>query len=125
MRSTTLVLTTDRRRSTYHTGTQTRRVEGFDVLVPHELLDVSPEDAVDLRLDDGDEAEITSHRGTLTVPVKITDRSPMGVVFMSFHFPDKVLTNLLTTDSHDPTTHTAEYKACAVRIRKAGMAVGA
>lgn len=120
-----LVLTTGRRRSTYHTGSQTRRVEGLEALVPHEWLEVSPEDAVDLGLHDGDDAEITSRRGTLTVPVKVTDKSPMGVVFMSFHFPEQVLTNLLTTDAHDPTTHTAEYKACAVRVRKAGVMAGA
>jgi formate dehydrogenase alpha subunit len=113
-----LVLTTGRRRSTYHTGTQTRRVQGFNVLVPHEWVEVGPEDAAELKLSDGEEVEVISRRGRVRVPVKITDRSPAGVVFMSFHFPEKTLTNLLTTDIHDPITETPEFKACAVRIEK-------
>lgn len=113
-----LVLTTGRRRSTYHTGTQTRRVQGFNVLVPHEWVEVGPEDAAELKLSDGEEVEVISRRGRVRVPVKITDRSPTGVVFMSFHFPEKTLTNLLTTDIHDPITETPEFKACAVRIEK-------
>ncbi|MDE2801745.1 MAG: hypothetical protein OXK21_02545, partial [Chloroflexota bacterium] len=48
----------------------------------------------------------------------ITDKSPEGVVFMTFHFPDGVLTNVLTTDAHDPVTETAEFKACAVKVAK-------
>ena len=59
------------------------------------------------------------------MPVGCTDRCAMGVGFRGFDFPDKVLTNLLMPDAHDSTTHTAEYKAGAVRVRKAGVAVGA
>jgi len=47
---------------------------------------------------------------------RFTDRSPEGVVFLSFHFPDQVITNLLTNDACDPIAQTPEYKACAVRI---------
>ena len=113
-----LVLTTGRRRSTYHTGTQTRRAIGFDALVPHEWLEVSPEDADELKLTNGEEVDVVSRRGRIRVPVKVTDRSPSGLVFMSFHFPGSVLTNLLTTDAYDPITETPEFKACAVRIEK-------
>jgi formate dehydrogenase alpha subunit len=112
------VLTTGRRRPTYHTGAQTGRVQGFGVLVPHEWLEISPEDAAKLRLSDGEEVEVVSRRGRVRVPAKITDRSPVGVVFMSFHFPTETLTNLLTTDSYDPITETPEFKACAVRVEK-------
>ena len=37
---------------------------------------------------------------------------------MTFHFPEGVLTNILTTDAHDPVTETAEFKACAVKVVK-------
>jgi len=112
------VLTTGRRRSTYHTGTQTGRAIGFDTLVPREWVEVSPEDAAEQKLSEGDEVEVISRRGKVRTQVKITDRSPTGVVFMSFHFPEKTLTNLLTTDAYDPITETPELKACAVRIEK-------
>lgn len=113
-----LVLTTGRRRSTYHTGTQTGRVQGFEVLVPQELLEVSPADAAALGLRDGEEVELVSRRGRVRVAARVTERSPAGVVFLSFHFPRKTLTNLLTTDAYDPITETPEFKACAVRVEK-------
>jgi predicted molibdopterin-dependent oxidoreductase YjgC len=87
-------------------------------LAPHEWLEVSPQDAVKLKLSGGEMVRLSSRRGSLRVPVKITERSPGGVVFMSFHHPGEALTNLLTTDAHDPITETAEYKACAVKIEK-------
>ena len=113
-----MILTTGRRRPNYHTGTQTGRARGFEVLVPHEWVEISPQDAEDMGLSDGEEVGVVSRRGRVQGPVKITDRSPMGVVFMSFHFPQTTLTNALTTDLHDPITETPEFKACAVRVEK-------
>jgi formate dehydrogenase major subunit len=113
-----LILTTGRRRAGYHTGTQTGRARGFDMLLPHEWLEVSPGDAAELGLADGEEVQVVSRRGRVPVAVKITDRSPRGVVFLGFHFPRQTLTNLLTTDVYDPITETPEFKACAVRIEK-------
>jgi formate dehydrogenase major subunit len=55
----------------------------------------------------------------VTVPVLLTDRSPQGVVFLSFHYPEQVWTNTLTNDAVDPITDTPEFKACAVRIEPA------
>jgi anaerobic selenocysteine-containing dehydrogenase len=40
------------------------------------------------------------------------------LVFMTFHFPDEVETNLLTIDATDPRSGTAEFKAAAVRVEK-------
>jgi hypothetical protein len=39
-------------------------------------------------------------------------------VFMTFHFPDQVDTNVLTIEATDPKSGTAEFKAAAVRIDK-------
>ena len=41
-----------------------------------------------------------------------------GLVFMTFHFPDQVDTNVLTIEATDPKSGTAEFKATAVRIDK-------
>ena len=114
-----LILTTGRRRPAYHTGTQTGRAAGFDLLVPHEQVEVSREDAAELGMVEGEQVDVVSRRGRVRVAVAITDRSPKGLVFLSFHFPQHVLTNLLTTDANDPVTETPEFKACAVRIEKA------
>ena len=39
-----------------------------------------------------------------------------GLAFMTFHFPDDVSTNRLTSDRVDPLVGTAEFKATAVCI---------
>ena len=113
-----LILTTGRRRSTYHTGTQTGRASGFDLLVPSELVEINPYDAEQLELRDGELIIVSSRRGSVKVPVKITDRSPHGTVFMSFAFPELTQTNRLTSDAFDFITETPEFKACAVRLNK-------
>ena len=113
-----IILTTGRRRSTYHTGTQTGRASGFGLLVPSEMAEVNPDDADQLELSDGEIVTIASRRGSVEVPIKITDKSPHGTIFMSFAFPELTQTNRLTSDAYDFITETPEFKACAVRIDK-------
>jgi formate dehydrogenase major subunit/formate dehydrogenase alpha subunit len=113
-----LVLTTGRRRVTYHTGTQTGRASGFELLVPHEWAEISPHDAEDLGVEDGEMVRVASRRGQVEVHAKVTDRSPKGVVFMSFAFPQLTRTNELTNDAFDFITETPEFKACAVKVEK-------
>ncbi len=114
-----VVLTTGRRRSTYHTGTQTGRASGFDLLVPHEMCEINPSDAEAWEIEDGDTLQISSRRGSVTVSAKLTERSPSGTVFMSFAFPELTRTNDVTSDAYDFITETPEFKACAVKIEKA------
>ena len=114
-----LVLTTGRRRSTYHTGTQTGRATGFELLVPNEWAEISPHDAERLGIEDGDRVVVATRRGEVTVHAKVTDRTAAGSLFMSFAFPEAVMTNVLTSDAYDFITETPEFKACACRVVKA------
>ncbi len=113
-----LLLTTGRRRSTYHTGTQTGRATGFQHLVPHEMLEINPVDAEEFGIEDGDQLDVSSRRGSVVVAARITERSPRGVVFMSFAFPELTRTNDVTSDAFDFITETPEFKACAVKLEK-------
>ncbi|MFC3994364.1 molybdopterin oxidoreductase family protein [Nocardiopsis sediminis] len=109
-------LTTGRRLDDYNTGVQT---SGFSSpLRRGELLDLSPEDAERLGVADGETVRVSSRRGSVLVPVSVTPSMRAGLVFMTFHFPDQVDTQLLTLDATDPIAGTAEYKAAAVRIEK-------
>ncbi|GIT59177.1 MAG: hypothetical protein Ct9H300mP19_11250 [Dehalococcoidia bacterium] len=45
-----IILTTGRRRSTYHTGTQTGRARASGPLVPSEMAEINPDDADQLEL---------------------------------------------------------------------------
>ncbi len=110
------VLTTGRRRAAYHTQTQTSRAKAIRKLIPSEAAEINPRDGHRLGLATGQTAVIKSRRGEVRVPVLLTDRSPEGVVFLTFHYPEQVWTNTLTNDAFDPITETPEFKACAVRI---------
>ena len=50
---------------------------------------------------------------------KVTEVSPVGVVFMTFHFAESP-TNQLTNPALDPVAKIPEFKVCAVRIEKNG-----
>ena len=109
-----LTLTTGRRLESYNTGVQSG---GYaSPLHRGESLDVSPEDAKRLGVNEGDAVRVTSRRGTLVAPAHIDHGLRAGVVFMTLHFPDDVATNLLTINASDPKSGTAEFKACAVRV---------
>lgn len=110
-----LVLSTGRRLWHYHTGTQTHHSAGMDDLFPEELVEVSPVDAEELGISDGDMVVVESRRGRVKMKAWVTTRSPKGVLWSSFHFPEACI-NAVTNDVYDPISWTAEYKACAVRI---------
>ena len=109
-----LRLTTGRRLEEYNTGVQTRAYAS--PARRGETIDVSPEDAGRLGLSEGQQVRVRSRRGCLVVPVHIDRRLRPGLTFMTFHFPDDVPTNTLTSDEVDPLVGTAEFKATAIRI---------
>lgn len=111
------VLITGRIREHYNNGSMTRRVRGIMELVPEELLELNPDDARKLKINDGDVVKVSSRRGKIKVRTKVTKRSQKGNVFLTFHFPE-ALSNFLTSEHKDPITGTPEYKVSAVKIEK-------
>jgi formate dehydrogenase alpha subunit len=113
-----LVLTTGRSRYHFHTGTMTRKVRGLNILRGEELVEMNPQDAAALGIADGDKVQVISRRGKVTAKAKVTEDSPKGVVFMTFHFAESA-TNLLTNPALDPVAKIPEFKVCAVRVERA------
>ena len=111
-------LTTGRRLDSFNTGVQTGQY-ATPIRRP-ETLNLSPEDALRLRLTEGEIARASSRRGSLEVPVHIDTMLRPGLAFMTLHFPEQVQTNILTLDAWDPKSGTAEFKATAVRVDKLG-----
>jgi formate dehydrogenase major subunit len=111
------VLSTGRRLFHYHTRTQTSRV-GLDEILPEETADISPADALELGIADGEYVMVSSRRGAVKVKARVTEQIPPGLVWMAFHFREGNA-NWLTNNVFDPDTKTAEYKACAVKLEKA------
>jgi formate dehydrogenase major subunit len=109
-----LRLTTGRRLDSYNTGVQSGRYDSPRRI--HGVLDLSPEDAEDLEVAEGDMVRVVSRRGSLEAPVRLDRSLRPGLAFMAVHFPDDTDVNQLTIDAWDPKSGTAEFKATAVRV---------
>jgi formate dehydrogenase (NADP+) alpha subunit len=110
-----MVLITGRVREHYNNGSQTRHAKGIVDLVPEELVEISPEDALALDIHHRDWVKVSSVRGEIKVRAKVTDRSQAGNLFMTFHHQN-TLTNILTSGHRCRIAGTPEYKSCAVKV---------
>ncbi len=110
------ILTTGRILYHWHGGTISRHSPGLAEIRSEAEVEINPEDAAKLNCSEGDLVEVASRRGKLITKVKVTDRSPRGVLFMTFHFKEAAA-NILTVDALDPAAKIPEFKVCAVAVR--------
>ena len=108
-----LLLTTGRILSQYNVGAQTRRTA--NVAWHHEdVLEIHPQDAEDRGINDGDQVTLASRDGETTLPAKISERMPPGVVYTTFH------SRYRRQRGHhrvtDWATDCPEYKVTAVQV---------
>jgi formate dehydrogenase alpha subunit len=111
------ILTTGRVLCQYHTGTMTRKVRDLNLLRGEEQVEMNPKDALTLGIEDGEQIEVSSRRGRVKARTKTTEKSPSGVIFMTFHFSETP-TNILTNPALDPVAKIPEFKVCAVKLNK-------
>jgi len=111
------IFTTGRVLYHFHTGTITRRSKGLNEVYPEALVEISPQDAEELKVKEGEFVEVASRRGKIKAKAQVTEKSGKGVVFMSFHFHEAAA-NLLTNAALDLVSKIPEYKVCAVKVKK-------
>ena len=111
------VLTTGRNLYQFHTGTMTRKVPALNECYNEERIEVNPQDATRLGINDGEMLQVSSRRGSVEARAGITDRNPPGVVYMDFHFAETP-TNILTGAAFDSPTCTPDFKVTAVNLKK-------
>jgi len=111
------ILSTGRMLFHWHGGTLSRRSPGLEALAPAAEVEIQPDDAATLGVTDGDLVEVRSRRGEVRARARLTERSPRGTVFMTFHFAEAAA-NLLTIDAVDPVAKIPEFKVAAVSVRK-------
>jgi len=111
------ILTTGRVLYQYHTGTMTRRSPVLENADRGPIVEMNPEDAERLQIKDGEQVHVTSRRGSITLPVLVTDGISPGVTFIPFHYKEAAA-NLLTNDALDPDCKIPEAKVCAVKVEK-------
>lgn len=113
-----LRLTTGRRLTDYNTGVQSG---GFNSPIRFGgCVDFSPEDLARLGIDEGEVVRVSSRRGSVLAPARLDPGLRPGLLFMACNFPDDVDVNSLTIEANCPIAKTAEFKATAVKVEKAG-----
>ena len=112
------ILTTGRMLEHWHTGTMTRRSVVLDNLEPAGFVEINPADAKGFGVDEGGSLRISSRRGEIEVPARITEKVFPGCVFLTFHFRENPA-NALTIAALDPIAKIPEFKACAVKVEPA------
>jgi len=111
-------LTTGRMFAHFHTGTMTRVSPHLHAEQKTGYVDINPQDAANLAVGNGDTLVITSRRGSIEAPARLSKSVPPGTLFIPFHFAETAA-NMLTNPACDPIAKIPEFKVCAVRVAKA------
>jgi formate dehydrogenase major subunit len=111
-----LILTTGRQLEHWHTGAMTRRAATLDELEPVPLLRLHPDELARLGLVSGQEVEVATRRGSLSLACLADRNVPPGLAFLPFAFHEAPA-NMLTNPKLDPFGKIPElkYSACHVR----------
>jgi formate dehydrogenase alpha subunit len=111
-------LTTGRMFAHYHTGTMTRISPHLDVEQRTGYVEINPQDAQPLHIQDGDIVILASRRGEMEAPARVTDTVLPGTLFLPIHFGENPTNVLTSSDAVDPLAKIPEFKVSAVQLRK-------
>ncbi|MFC5942331.1 molybdopterin oxidoreductase family protein [Micromonospora harpali] len=114
-----LRLTTGRVLAQYQSGAQTRRVPALRRAAPRAFVELHPDLAARLGVGDGEDVRVTSRRGELRAPARLTPTIRPDTVFAPFHWGGAARANSVTNDAVDPVSGMPEFKICAVRVERA------
>jgi assimilatory nitrate reductase catalytic subunit len=112
-------LTTGRVLAQYQSGAQTRRVEALRRSAPGAFVELHPDLAARLGIEAGEDVRLTSRRGSMTAPARLTGNIRPDTVFAPFHWGGRERVNSLTSDALDPVSRMPEFKVCAVNVERA------
>jgi formate dehydrogenase major subunit len=101
----------------YHTRTQTGRAKLLDHEVPEGFVQINNEDALRMKIQNGEKIKLSSRRGEVETLAKVTDEVAPGVLMMTMHFANAAA-NMLTNTALDPLSKMPELKHCAVKVEK-------
>jgi ferredoxin-nitrate reductase len=117
-----LVLTTGRLYAHWHTLTRTAKADKLVRREPGPFVEVHPDDATALGLEDGELVQLSSRRGTVRLPVRLSAGVRPGLVFVPFHWGDLFgegnAANYLTISATGRVAKQPELKFCAVSLEK-------
>lgn len=98
----------------FHTRTRTGKIGNCNKFSPTAYMEMNPDAADDLGIEQLQYVRVVSKRGDAIVMVQRTHRVPRNMIFIPFHFHDCV--NRVTLGLLDPYSRQPAFKQCAVRI---------
>lgn len=113
-----LILTSGRVVYQYLSGNQTRRIGFLVEQCPEPYVEIHPETAARLRVNDGERVRVRSRRGEGVFPALVVRTIRPDTIFIPYHWGEELAANQLTNPVLDPTSKIPEFKACAARIEK-------
>jgi len=114
-----LIFTNGRSIWHWHWGSMTHRSPSLERELSGAWLEIHPDDARTAGVRDDDVVRVSSRRGSVELPARVSSAIRPGVVFMPIHFGESAV-NLLTNTALDPFCRIPEFKACAVKLEKVG-----
>lgn len=120
------VLTTGRLYAHWHTLTRTAKSEKLVRREPGPFVELHPEDGARLDVAEGDLVQISSRRGTVQLPARLSAGVAPGMIFVPFHWGDLYsegnAANYLTISAIGRVAKQPELKFCAVSLEKVPQA---
>lgn len=111
------VLITGRQLEHWHTGSMTRRASVLDAIEPVATALLNPADLAALHIQAGEEIQLTSRRGSISLFARADAGTPTGSVFVPFCYAEAAI-NKLTNAALDPDGKIPEFKYCAIAAHK-------
>ena len=98
----------------WHGRTKTGKIGNNNKYSPIPFIEINPDLSAELGVQRGDYVRLVSRRSDAVVMVQPTQRVPLNMIFLPFHFHD--CANRLTLGLLDPHSRQPAYKQSAVRI---------
>lgn len=103
----------------WHTRTKTGRSPYLHLAAPEGYVEIHPTDAKRLGIEPSEYVKVSSRRGSIIVPARVTDTVPPGMLFVPFHYgsvEQNQAANELTLDIWDQVSKQPFFKSGACRI---------
>ncbi len=111
-------LTTGRVIYHYLSGTQTRRLGFLNAQAPVPWVEIHPQSATRLNIQDGEIVRVRTLRGAMELKALVVPTIRPDTLFIPFHYGHAGAVNQLTNPAVDPTVKIPEYKVCAALVEK-------
>jgi predicted molibdopterin-dependent oxidoreductase YjgC len=78
----------------FHCGSLSTKTPAINTVAPEAVLELSREDAGALGIKSGDQALVTSDRGSLAIKTRVTSKQLPGTAFIAYHFTQPAVQEL-------------------------------